>query len=192
MKNIEQTVVIPAWHILRNQAPKEIMEEIQEIISSSYESEESFLKAKNDFFNKLPKETQKELAGYGILLPTDNLEIRIKLGSFLFDMFCCSEKSPTAPLAKLVYQKRLMELADFLQKDEISIPEYAIGPIKQTMLNEKDWNAAAIVASVVVHSKDNEGDTVYKDISLTSIGAGLFNDIINAAANLMMDMEKSE
>lgn len=184
MENIKQTARMPVWRILKSRTPDSLHKELNELAAAQHYTPEELERARDDLACRLPVNQIRELDSFGVKLPTDSVDLTVSLGSFLFDMYCCAEKAPVAPLARLVHQKKLMEVAPALSADVIKVPKDAIESIRKTLLDDKAWEAAIFVA---VHTIPATGTTPEKsaEVILKTSAASSFGKIIQAAAELM-------
>ena len=117
---------------------------------------------------------QKNLTFVGARLPTDVIELSMRLGDFVYHVWTSNTKPTQAPLAIKRHEKRTMELADTLDKNDIEVPEDIKNVLLGVLEDEDKWKVTQFGAFVTV-----DGQNRY--LGLTSVGASCFTKILNAA-----------
>ena len=174
MKNIKQTVKFPAYALVSEKIPDEVMNVLMN--QEKLDKEEVKKKA----IELLPKKTKEALNKVGAELPNDPVDVTLSLGSFFFDMYMTTAKTPEAPLARHVFQKKSMELASIVDQEEFALPDFAVGYIRSAMMEERDWKRANVSVSV----KSGEE---FLFIPVRSEAANYFSEIMNAAVQAVAE-----
>lgn len=177
--NIIETIKVPASFLVDgiNALPDEVKRRLLTLTQTTDEAEKS--KELEELIALIPEEMQKNLNFVGAKLPTDIVELSMKLGDFLYHLWTFNTKPAQAPLAIKRHEKRTMELADTLDKLEIEVPEDVKKVVSSILDDEPKWKATQFGAFVVV-----DGQTKY--LGLTAVGAACFTKILNAAVELVV------
>gem|GEM_PF-7114678 len=185
IKNISETIRVPASFLVDgfNELSNEVKEKV--ILMSK---EQMLAKSENrgidesdidEVFNLLPEKMRQDLSNIGAKLPSDLVALTMRLGDFIYHVYAINNKPSQAPLAIKRYEKKLMELADALDRDEFDISSDVLAVIESVIGDEKKWESTQFGASLVV-------DNSNKYIGLSAIGASFFKKIVDAAASLFV------
>ena len=183
-KNITESIKVPASFLVSgfSDLDKEAQEQI--VFMSK---EQSRRRAENRDLNAeeikgltdlLPDKMKAELATIGAVLPYDQIELSMRLGDFLYHIFAAHSKPSQAPLALKRHEKRLMELAETLDKEEIDVPRDVVELVGSVMGDEEKWSVTQFGVLLTV-----EGEKKY--LGVTSVGASIFRKVVDAAMELV-------
>jgi hypothetical protein len=178
MKNTHQIVKFPVSAIIASPLSNEARSLIDLALKGDVEAKAS-LDAQID-----PK-VAKELAFFHCLSLADVVDVNVCLGTLLFDVYMCSTPEPVSPLSKLVFQKRNAELAESLDKDEISVPDFAKKTIQKTMMDDAAWSKTTFNAWVVFRGED--GKDLKKYFPISAQGVRFFNTVVASAAEALYE-----
>jgi hypothetical protein len=190
MKNITQTRKFPASSLFEAEVPKKVQEAqnaFHEWTSEEKRDEIEIKEKRAEIIKLLPQKLKDELTKMNVELPMDKVDLNVKLGGFLFDLYCVACPPPKAPLAIHIFQKKAMDFATELDKDEIlHIPE-VMDAAKQVLNDDLKWQSANISAWIDLPEKDGQPQKYFMVIN--NEGARLFNNVINAAVVAICDKE---
>lgn len=183
VKNITETIKVPVSFLVdmkdvSDDAKKALIDYVQML-----DGEEKS-KKREELISMMPEKFLEEAKLLGASLPTDVIDLHMKLGDFLFMIFAHNFKPVQAPLAIKRHEKRLGELADILSKDEFDVPEDVKKTVSSVMSDEEKWKESQFSAFIEVGEGDQKE---VKYLGLTSMGANFFTKIINAAIEAVGD-----
>ena len=136
---------------------------------------------------QIPEANKKELANFGCVQPFETVGVTIKLGTLLFDLYALLTPQPTAPLHQLIWQKRNMELAETVDKDEFELPSWAVTPVRKALLDDETWKNANIsaISAWVALKADGDAEPLKRFFTMKSVGAQFYAEIMQAAAEAL-------
>jgi hypothetical protein len=181
MENVTQTVIFPMSSLL-GELPADVAE-LMSKLSSAKQEERAGLEA--EIVTRLPENLAQACQSYGAKSPADKIKVNLKLGNVLFDLYLLSNPEPKSPLAALVWQKRSMEIAESLDREDLQVPESAAPSIRRALMDDAVWSRANLSAWVELPA-DEEGQAPKRRyFQINSAGAAFFNKVLAAAATTM-------
>ena len=135
--------------------------------------------------SRLPEKMRSELASIGALLPSDTIDLLMRLGDFLYHIYAFHTKPAQAPLAMKRHEKRLMDLASMLDSSEFVVPQDVLDIAESVLNDEEKWAVTPFGVMIPV-------DSTPKYLGINSHGASLFRKIMDAALNLFEGKTKNE
>jgi hypothetical protein len=212
MKNVTQSIVFPVSSIIPSPIPEDLRDLFNRARTASLLADqvkaandaamkdatltdaqvENETKTRNDakaladeLTAKTSEKMTKELSHFGCKGLLETVTVSMKLGTWLFDLYCLSTPRPEAPLHQHIWNKRNMELADTVDKDEFELPAWSVPAIRRGLLDDETWKNANLSAWVEVAS-DKEGEAPLKRFfTMRSMGAQFFGKIMEAAAEAL-------
>jgi hypothetical protein len=175
-KNVEEIVKVPATFVIDI---KTLTDDLKKKVLASAACKDADEKAKleGELVAELPTEIKTQLDAVGARLPTDMIDIGMRLGDFLFSLFVYNVKPAQAPLTLKRHERRVMELAELFDADEFVVPESVLKDVEPFMEDPDKWAKTQFSAFIKVGEEK-------KFLSLTSVGAGIFGKILDAAVAL--------
>jgi len=195
VKNIKQTCKFPAFVLLTSELPDKAKKVQTEYVK--WESAEKRTKAeikvkRAEYLKALPPKIRTELKNFNVELPIDNVEVKLSLGSFLYDLYCINTPPPKAPLALHVYQRKAMEYATILDNDEFGVPSDVMLAARQILSDDTKWEQSNFSVWIDLPPEKKGGEPRKNYITLKEIGVRCFTDVINAAVAAVYDEEQKE
>lgn len=168
IKNIKQTFRFPAFALLGDSLPKELT---------------SLIPAgdQDAIMAQVTPDIAEKLGAFGVKSPTDLVLVETTLGIFLFDCYILGAVTPNTPMGKHISAKYAQELAQLLERDEFTIPDYALEAIRKTLSVENLWNR--IQATAYITDKED----TKRFLTLSSQGISYYHNILSAAAESVYD-----
>lgn len=131
---------------------------------------------------------RKELSFFGAETPDVDVDVHMKLGAVLLDLYLRMNPEPTPPLSKLVWKKRNMELAECLEKADVVVPEWAKPFIQKAMMDDQVWSHSNL--SVWVNVKVDGVETpMMRFFGIKAEGSKHFTKVMEAAAEAVYSPE---
>ena len=189
VKNISETVKVPASFLvdgfqgLSAEAKEKVILISQKQALSEAENKELDASEIAEVVALLPDKMKADLAHIGAMLPSDQVALTMRLGDFLYHVYAFNVKPTAAPLAAKRHEKRIMELAEILDKDEIDVPKEVLDVTEAVLSDDKKWQATQFGALLTV-----DGSNKY--IGLSAFGASIFKKVLDAATGLCIESPK--
>jgi hypothetical protein len=133
---------------------------------------------------QLPEQNKKELEHFGAKSVFETVAVSIKLGTLLFDLYSMLTAKPEAPLGQLIWQKRNMELAEAVDKDEFELPSWSVNAIRRALLDDETWKKANISAYVSLPA-EGDAEPLKRFFTMKSMGAQFYGEVMQAAAEAL-------
>lgn len=181
--NTTETVKVPASFLvsgfqgLSTEIQAKVIELAREQSKAKAENRELEASVVEEVAGLLPENMRKELAAVGATLPSDQIDLTMRLGDFLYHTYAFNTKPSQAPLALKRHEKRLMELAEALDKEEIEVPSDVLKTAEEVMADETKWDATQFGAILTV-----DGNSKY--LGLSALGASIFRKVVDSAVSL--------
>jgi len=116
------------------------------------------------------------------------IEVRVDLGSFLYDCYLTSSIQPKAPLQIAMFNRRLQAIAArYTKEDAFEIEAEELAVIRKTLDSESVWESAKFAAYVVApgkKDKDSEEPPTRVDLTLIAQGVMFYGRLMEAATSL--------
>lgn len=170
----------------------------KETISAELYTDKKKLKAKQaEFRGRMIKSTpewlKKECERFGVEYPSDEVELNVRLGNVIFDLYKQSVVMPQAPLAQALFRKRFLEYAEVLDMEEFELPTEVSRDAQKILMDDKLWENCTISTWANVAS---EGDEEPKKVFMTMKTGGImqYQKILSGllAAFMPEDVKKSK
>ena len=186
IKNLTESFTFPAASLLSSDLPKEYATLVASYITEQDDSKKAEFRTL--VVNATPKEIKADLDRYGVELPSDKLVVTLQLKDLLFDLYTANLKSPAAPLARKLLEKRVGEVAEALSKPEFVVPQDAKGYILRALNDDETWSKMQVSGAVSKPADPEDAPTVSITIRAEFI-ARFFPKIINAAVSAFLEEE---
>lgn len=182
IKNVSQTSKVPSSFLIKdiNMLSPEIKLALIDYARKA-NSAENTDSLRAETIALIPESMKKELAAIGCELPSDMVDLTMRLGDFLYHIYAIHTKKPESPLAIKRLEKRLLDLAEVFDKTELEVPSDVLEIVTDVLSDDKKWSISQFGATVVV-----DGEQKY--IGLTSHGAKIFVEVIEAAVDACMEV----
>lgn len=216
MKNIEQIVKCPVWMVSKGDMPPDVRTKTAELAGlearrvmllksqkeSSSEEEaatiskelastvEKISTAKEILDEKVPEEHKAFMKHMWVDYPHEVLELRLKLGHVLFELYEKGTPKPDAPILLRSYNKRMQELADVLNSDEFEIPDDVKSAALDIMSDNDKWKSFGASAYVQKIHEDDKKEV--RSISINHKGVEFFDKVLNELTNILVGDETKE
>lgn len=155
---------------------------VRKYATATFDSAEAKDTAKAEIIESLSEPAKAALASIGAELPFDAVEVKLDLGSFLFDLYIFGTVQPSAPLAVAAHQRRLQNLATRLESPEITLKPEELQVIKNVLEDDEKWKSLKFNCFMEV--KNDAGEVERKNLTLTVEGIRFYNKTLNAAVKL--------
>ncbi|MEM4379362.1 MAG: hypothetical protein QXL01_01565 [Thermoplasmatales archaeon] len=185
VRNVIQEIKVGAM-VLMPSAGKitpDILKKIREYASAE---EADKAQKKEELMASYSKDIRKDLSDLGCDTPLDIIPISLSLSSFLFDIYMSGVSVPSAPLARKIFEKETLDLAEKLKgPDEFDFSDKLQEVVKEVMMDDKKWENAKIHI---------EASTVNGKITIPLIhkAANMFPEVLEAATKLFMELESGK
>lgn len=209
MDNVSQSLPFPVYMLIRSEfgeeltalvpkarqqraklqtllldASPQVEEAVKELGVLQAEHEATMAEVKKHVTDKM----RKELSFFGAETPDVDVDVHMKLGAVLLDLYLRMNPEPTPPLSKLVWKKRNMELAECLEKADVVVPEWAKPFIQKAMMDDQVWSHSNL--SVWVNVKVNGVETpMMRFFGIKAEGSKHFTKVMEAAAEAVYSPE---
>ena len=187
--NLTETIKVPASFLVDMKA---VSDEVKKDLSAFIqlpETDENKASERTRIVALISPKVSGQLAAIGAQLPTDVIDLSMKLGDFLYSMYQSHVRPAQAPLALKRHEKRLMELAEILSLDEFNVPPSIKEAIEPILMDESKWKETNFQAFVMV--VDQEGKPQPNYIGLTAMGAAFFSKILSAVVEVFEPAPKT-
>lgn len=114
--------------------------------SDAAEYEAKLEEYKANLVKETPEWVTEECAKFGVESPSDVVTLHVDLGSVLYDLCSLAVPVPAAPLAQALRQKKLMDYASELSKDEFTIIEEYHGLVEAMLMDDEAWGKCSFAA----------------------------------------------
>lgn len=149
---------------------------------------DAYVKARGELDAATSDKLKTELEHFGATALSDDVNVNMQLGTAMFDIYSRLTPEPQAPLAKLIWRKKSMELAEVFDANEFTIPDYAMGAIRRALLDESVWSSLSLSAWVDLVPGDG-GAIRRQYFSVSPKGVRYFHKILEAAAEMVYTEE---
>jgi len=180
--NSVETIKVPASFLVSgvNELTDDIKKRLLSLTQITDTDENTKYLERGFIAMELPPEMQKALTFIGAQLPTDVIELNMRLGDMIFHIWSFYAKPAQAPLAIKRHEKRAMELAEIFDKESFGdLPDDVKTVLVKVMESQDLWEKTQFGAYVIVN-----GETRY--LGLTAMGASCFQKTVSAAAELVV------
>jgi hypothetical protein len=183
VKNIEEVIPVPASFLVSGLGD---LDQEAKIKLSEFAKKEAVAKSENKAVDEserqeaasvLPDKIKADLAAIGASLPSDYINLTMKLGDFLYHIYSQHVKPAQAPLAIKRHEKTLMDLAEKLSENEFDVPESVLKAVEDVLADEKKWSSTQFGVTISVGGSQ-------KYIGISSLGASIFKKIMDSAVSL--------
>lgn len=188
VKNTTEMVKVPASFLVDgfNDLPQETKDRIMKFskdtanTKTDVENKELYASEVAAIVELLPDDMKRNLDNVGAVLPSDLIELSMRLGDFLYHLYAFNKKPTSqAPLLVKRHEKRLLELSEILDKDEIEVPSDVLNLAEEVMSDEQKWEKTQFGAMLSVKEQN-------RYIGLTAFGASIFRKIMNEATQMLV------
>lgn len=197
-ENITESVRFPAYSLLKSEINAELkslvfkvrsqrqtVEALKTSGAETAEHEKNLASFAEELSQGTPESFHKEMEFYGIGSLADDIDVKMKLGSLLFDLYIHMSPEPASPLGKLVWKKKLMELAEMLDKPEGVVPEWACEPVTRALSDDSIWSKTQLTAWVEVPGPEGATEPLKRFFPINPNGAAFFQKVLTAAAEAL-------
>lgn len=130
-----------------------------------------------DLYKKNPSaviddKTRKQLDHIGAETVNSDIGVSLTVGSFLFDLYATHTPKPEAPLLIHLFNKKMSEFAEILNKDEFDVPGEILECAKKVLADSELWKKTVVATYVSVGEEK-------RTIAMTSQGISYFGQILN-------------
>ena len=187
MQNVTQTVRFPVSSII----PTKLPDDIQALLIKTRQAKRaieglsSIVAAEAELNELAGPKIQKDIATFGASSLADDINLSMQLGTVLFDIYTRMTPEPQAPLAKLVWRKKITELAEVFGAEEFELPQHAIEPIKRALSDESVWQNLSLTVWVELPLKEGETEAKRHYFTINTQGVVYFTKVLEAAAELV-------
>jgi len=141
---------------------------------------------KEELIKALPKEVKKELAELGCETPLDTIDMTLQLSGFLFDIYMSGVVAPSAPLARKIFEKQLLDLADKLKDpEEFPFEGKFRDVVQEVMLDDSKWESSKIHVEIQVGEQKLAVPLIHRV-------AHMFPEVLEAATKIFMELESAK
>ena len=181
MKNVKETINLPALFILTNEQIKSIKDLESRFIKYSQNLSKGIENSdeKSEIHNLLPLDVRARLNSFGVHLPTDKISMTMSVGDFFYSIYIAHVEKPEAPLAIKRYERKLSDYAELMYKEEIDLPEDMRSVIIEVMLDDNKWKNTKFGAIIDTGPK--------KYIIISHKGITNFEQVLKAAEEALGD-----
>jgi len=179
-ENIRQTIRFNALQAMSRDLTPEQKKIVNEITTKG--DEDGPENRENALLALLDEKQKEELKTLGVESPLDKVDVHLRLGNLLFDMYQHNVKFPSAPMAKRVEENRRNQFVEILNADEFEVPEEVVNAARDVMSDDSKWAGVRVHAWIDTDEKDTK---IF--LPMSGKGLGFYKDIINAALDLIDD-----
>jgi hypothetical protein len=193
MQNITQTVLFPVSSIIATPIPDDLKELLIKIRQARMADPDGVSQGLiSELRTKTPEKIQSEVSAYGAVGLESDVEVVMRLGTALFDVYMRMTPEPAAPLGKLIWRKKNMELAEIFDRPEFDLPSWAASSVTRALMDETIWNNLSLSVWVEVGPAAAGEEPLRKYFTVSAKGSSYFGKILEAAANLVYSEEMKD